>query len=63
MTANIIYIAIAFSKNRYNVVWPLKILRSVVTFLVSVLFMPVFSKIILIKIYLSHCLIVLIPVK
>jgi hypothetical protein len=42
--SNAIYVSIAFSKNKFNVVWPMKILKSVISFLVSVLFMPIFGK-------------------
>ncbi len=40
---NIAYVSYSFSRNRFDSVWPLKILRSVVSFIVTVLFMPFFD--------------------
>jgi hypothetical protein len=40
---NIAYVSYSFSRNRVDSVWPLKILRSVVSFIVTVLFMPFFD--------------------
>ena len=40
----IFYVSYSFSINRFGTVWPLTILRSVVCFIVTVLFMPIFGK-------------------
>lgn len=40
---NITYVSYSFSQNRFGAVWPLRVLRSVVSFIVTVLFMPIFE--------------------
>jgi glucose uptake protein GlcU len=40
---NIAYVSYSFSRNRFGAVWPLRVLRSVVSFIVTVLFMPIFE--------------------
>lgn len=47
---NIVYVAISFSKNKFSVMWPLGLLRALISFLVTVLFLPIFGNI-LIKIF------------
>jgi hypothetical protein len=38
---DIVYVSIIFSKNKIGAVWPLQLLRSVVSFIVTSLFMPI----------------------
>lgn len=38
---DIVYVSVSFSRNKFNHVWPLHVLRSIVSFIVTVLFMPV----------------------
>ncbi len=42
---NILYVSIAISKNKLKAMWPLRILQSVVGFIVTVLFNPIIGKI------------------
>lgn len=41
---DIIYVSIAFSRNKFGAVWPLRILRSVTSFIVTVLFIPLMGN-------------------
>lgn len=41
---NIFYVSISFSKNKFNVVWPLKILRGLISFLATIMFLPILGK-------------------
>ena len=38
---NIAYVAISISRNKLGAMWPLRLLRSVVGFIVTILFMPI----------------------
>jgi hypothetical protein len=42
---NIAYVSISISRNKLGAMWPLRLLRSVVGFIVTILFMPIVGKI------------------
>lgn len=41
---NIFYVSISFSKNEFNVVWPLKILRGLISILATIMFLPILGE-------------------
>ena len=41
IVVDIVYVSYSFSRKRFAIMWPLQILRSVASFVITVLFLPI----------------------